>query len=281
MSFDTHGFFPPAIENFRNAVRRVPAYKSWFDFSDGLNGLGLDMPRGHQVPVGDNQRFTASVLFVRVHQSFQAALLLVERGLIGDSRALLRSAVEGAIALNAVASDSQFVAELINAHHLDQRKQARLVLSDPDYRATYSPQDIATMEATVRKVDGIEAALGKTLKGINWADVARKHCKDLYELLYRLLSSDGTHTTLNSIHRYVARDANMQITAVSVGPDTADMVETLRAARLTFLWAADLLPVYSTETTAQPGYRRRFRTSRDCPKRSRATWQSFLPSRRK
>ena len=54
----------------------------------------------------------------------------------------------------------------------------------------------------------------------------REHCNDLYHL-YRLLSSDGTHTTLNAINRYVAHDAAMQITAVNVGPDTKDLVETL------------------------------------------------------
>jgi hypothetical protein len=43
MSFDTHGFFSPAIENFRSSIRQVPDYKLWFDFADGLNRLGLDM----------------------------------------------------------------------------------------------------------------------------------------------------------------------------------------------------------------------------------------------
>jgi hypothetical protein len=197
------------------------------------------MLRGHSLPVGDNQRLTTSVLFVRMHQSFQAALLLAERGLIGDSRVVLRSAAEGAIAINAVANDSDFVAQLVNAHHYNQRKFARLLLNDPVYPATFPPQDIATMEATVKQVDAIESALGKKLGDINWADVAVKHCKDLYQLVYRDLSSDGTHTTLNSINRYVAHDINMQITAVNVGPDIANLIGTLKAACLTFLWASD------------------------------------------
>lgn len=66
----------------------------------------------------------------------------------------------------------------------------------------------------------------------NWADVALKHCKDLYQLLYRLLSADGTH-------RQVAYDTNQQITELKNGPDTADLVETLKAACLMFIWAAD------------------------------------------
>jgi hypothetical protein len=75
------------------------------------------------------------------------------------------------------------------------------------------------------------------------ANVALKHCKDLYDLLYRLLSSDGTHTTLDSINRVFDYDATSHhITNVKVGPDIADLVETLKSACLMFLWAADPFP---------------------------------------
>jgi hypothetical protein len=239
MSFDTHGFFSPKIEDFRSSIRKVPGYKPWFDFADTLNSLGLDMLRGHEVPLDHNQRLTVSVLLVRTHQSFQAAVLLAEQGLIGDSRVVLRSAVEGAIAMNGIANDPQVIDQLINAHHFNQRKLARLLLNNPDYRAVYLSEQIATMEAAIKRADAIEVSQNKKLGDINWADVALRHCNDLYQLVYRPLSSDGTHTTLDSINRYVSHNANMQIMAVNVGPDTADMVETLKAACLIFLWAAD------------------------------------------
>jgi len=70
---------------------------------------------------------------------------------------------------------------------------------------------------------------------IKWEQVACKYCNDLYQLLYRPLSSAGTHTTLESINRYVSHDTDMQITAVNVGPDTADMVATLKFVCLTLL----------------------------------------------
>jgi len=142
------------------------------------------------------------------------------------------------IALNALANDATFLDQMINAHYYNQRKQARLLLGNLDYRVTYSPTEIAKMEATVKEVDAKEAA-GSKLADINWAAVAGKHCKDLYELLYRLLSSDGTHTTINAIHREVIYDAAEKITGLKVGPDTAGMVETLKAACVTFLWATD------------------------------------------
>jgi hypothetical protein len=240
MSFATDGFLSPTMDRFRASLKNVAAYKAWFDYAEELNRLGLDMLRDRDVPRHDNQRLTIAILFVRAHKSFQSSLLLAERGLISDARVVLRSAVEGAIAINALANDATFLDTLIEAHFYNQRKTARLVLDDPIYRANYSPQQVADMEATVQDVNARENDVAPRKFGDpNWADVALRHCKDLYQTLYRLLSADGTHTTINAIHRHVAYDANQKISELKVGPDTSSLIETLMAACLMLIWAAD------------------------------------------
>jgi hypothetical protein len=66
-----------------------------------------------------------------------------------------------------------------------------------------------------------------------------KHCPDLYQLLYRTLSSDGIHATINSLDRFVETDATGRVAAFKVAPDTVGLVETLSAACLLFIWAAE------------------------------------------
>ena len=240
MSFATDGFLSPTMDSYRKSLKTVPTYQAWLDFADGLNRLGLDMLRDRDVPRHDNQRLTIAILFIRAHKSFQSSVLLAERGLISDARVVLRSAVEGAIALNALANDATFLNVLIEAHHYNQRKTARVVLDDPLYKAQCSLERVAQMEATVQDVNAREKAVApRKFCDPNWADVANKHCKDLYQTLYRLLSSDGTHTTINAIHRHVGYDANQQISELKIGPDTSSLVETLKAACLMFIWAAD------------------------------------------
>ena len=163
-----------------------------------------------------------SVLFIRAHQSFQAAILLIEKGMLADARVVLRSAVEGAMALNAVANDATFDRRLIEAHLHNQRKTANVVLNTPEYRSTYSAADIAQMEATVKEVADKETAAGHEFRDIVWANVAAKHCKDLYDRLYRSLSNDGTHTNVNAIHRFLEFDASSQPTGLRFGPSTHD-----------------------------------------------------------
>ena len=89
MSFETDGFLSPEIERFRLYVRGHDPSKKWFELADDLNRLTLELLQKHQTPLDDRQRFTFSGLFVRAHQSFQAALILIERGMIGDARAVL------------------------------------------------------------------------------------------------------------------------------------------------------------------------------------------------
>jgi hypothetical protein len=238
MSFDTHGFFSPQMIRFRTSVRNAPASKVWFDFADELIRLGLDLLNGHETPLEDRQQFTISVLFIRGHQSFQAALLLCQNGMIGDARTVLRSAVEGAIAAIATEADPTFVDQLIAAHRKHQLTVAQEELADPDYRSLVTPEQIGKLEQLISELNLLKGQSGREPKNIIWADVAKTHCKDLYRTLYRLLSVDGVHTTADALNRHVEADHSGRITALKVGPDFADLVDTLRAACLTILWSA-------------------------------------------
>jgi hypothetical protein len=150
--------------------------------------------------------------------------------LIGDARTVLRSGTEGAIALYAPAADAGFVQRLIDAHYINQRKVARSVRVNPDYAKTYSAEDAAAMNKVIAEVDAMEASPKPKLQGITWGNVAIKHCPDLYHPLYRTLSSDGTHTTLGSLDRYVVTDEHGQVTAFKAAPDGAGLIEVLSAA---------------------------------------------------
>ena len=131
------------------------------------------MLEDHETPTTDNQRLIISVLFTRAHQSFQAAITLVEKGMLADARIVLCSAVEGAKALNVLANDATFDMQLIEAHLHNQRKTARIVLNTPEYRSGYAAAEIAQMETTIKDVTDKEAAAGREFRDITWATAPR------------------------------------------------------------------------------------------------------------
>jgi len=241
-SFATLGFFSPEIDELRYAVRKSARCAPWFALAEDLSRFALEILGDHQVPLDDLQRFSILPLFARAHQSFQAAVILSERAMIGDARTVLRSAAEHAIALVAVAADPTFVDRLVAAHRKHQLTTARILLEDGDCRANLTAEQVQRLEATKREIEGLKGQPDQEPRPINWAAVAQQHCKDLYNLIYRPLSADGTHSTVDSMNRHFEADAQMNITTLRVAPDvsdTAEIVDTFSFACLIFLWAAE------------------------------------------
>jgi hypothetical protein len=240
-SFANLGFFSSEIDELRYAVRKSRHCQPWFALAEDLSRFALEILDSHQVSLDDRQRLSISLLFVRAHQSFQAAVLLAERAMIGDARTALRSAAEHAIALIAVAADSTFLDRLVAAHRKHQLTTARILLGDADCRQSLTAEQLKSLEAMKRELEALKGQPEEP-RTINWADVAQQHCKDLYNLVYRPLSADGTHSTIDSMNRHVEADALMKITAVRVAPDVSDtteIIETVSLACLTLLCAAD------------------------------------------
>jgi hypothetical protein len=237
MSLATQGFLSPEVEKFRLAVRSTARFKIWFDFADELIRSGFAILKGHETE-REPQQLLMSGLFVRAHQSLQAALILAERGMVPDARGVVRSAVETAIASVALGEDRAFIDQIIGADSKHKLTLARAILGDANYKALHSPDQVKILEETVRNIEAIDKKSPRAPTTINWKSVADKYCKDLYTTLYRLLSSDGTHTTADLMNRYFEADKNGLITALKLGPDPADLDETLNAACLTFLWTA-------------------------------------------
>ena len=235
--FETHGFLSDEIEGFRTIVRTKTPYKQWFGFAQELNLFGSVAIRAHTFDQRDTRQLTISALFIRSHQSLQAAIILVERGMIAEARTILRTLVEGAIAQIALVVDVGVIDQLVAAHHKHQLTVSREMLADEKYREQLSQAQIAQLEATVSELELLKAIPGKEPRLINWADLAKKHCPELYLLLYRPLSSDGTHTTVDAINRHIEADEEFRITGLKGGPELTDVVDTLSIACLSFIWA--------------------------------------------
>ena len=152
--FETHGFLSDEIENFRAIVRTKSPFKEWFDFAQELNIFGSVAIRAHTFDQNDTQQMTISALFIRSHQSLQAAMILVERGMIAEARTILRTLVEGTIAQIALAADPGVIDQLVAAHFKHQLTTCRELLADQKYREQLSLEQIARLEATVSAPPG-------------------------------------------------------------------------------------------------------------------------------
>jgi hypothetical protein len=243
MAFETDGLLSKEIEDFRRHVRTTEPSKAWFDYAMTLVQLGFELLGPLETPLSDERLMYLNTAFVRVHQGLQAVLLLAERGVIGDARVIIRSGVEFAIAINALANDASFVERMKDAHFRSRRTLALAVKRH--YASAYTTEQLAHMNETIAEADRRETVKGLDSKGrkielsdIKWEQVANKHSPELYQLLYRSMSADGTHATLDALQRYLVVDPRGVITGLKVAPDGDGLQEALTAATLMFVWAA-------------------------------------------
>jgi hypothetical protein len=174
----------------------------WFECIFGLNRLAMKQLPAYVPPVGDNQKIVGWALATRSVLSVQAATLLVERGLVGDARTILRSIVETLIVLAGVIDDPQIVDKLEIREAFYRRKQLAETLADTR---------VTTSVLTKEQVDGFRAELSALDTNypalpkndpIEIAGLARKtDMIGLYTSTYRGTSTDALHVTKQSIMR--------------------------------------------------------------------------------
>jgi hypothetical protein len=246
VSFETDGFFSPQIEVFRRQVRETLPSKAWFEYALSLNRLSLNMLRNAEMAGIDRRQLVLNTHFVRLHKSFQSVLILAERGLVPDARVVLRSAVEVAIVIHALAGEAGFEERMIEEDHRSERTLARKTLDS--FAASLSSGAIANLNSTIRAADAYEASKGKELTKINWEQVAERHCPQLYQFFYRDLSSDGTHATIKALERHLAGEEGGPMVGIMAGPLKSGLIDLLMHASLVLF----LLPCNTRKQTGSP-----------------------------
>ncbi|MEQ1771297.1 MAG: DUF5677 domain-containing protein, partial [Devosia sp.] len=240
-SLNSLGFLSPEIERFREHVRASPQALVWIEFTRKLATFGLNILHSLEIPTDGGPRLATAALFKRTHESMQAAVILAEHGIISDARSVVRGAVENAIAIHALAKDPDFTEQLRAGSKYDELQIARMMLETPEYRAEI-PTEIARLEALVVELEALKKSKPEECKRVNWAGVAHKYgCQDLYGTLYRMMSADGTHVTINAIARcFEVNDAG-EVTMMKVGPDTDGLVISMNAACIAFMSSVEPL----------------------------------------
>jgi hypothetical protein len=137
-----------------------------------------------------------ALLFAKALHSFQAAVLLVSRGMSAESEAASRTALESAIRLAAIAKDPLYVQKMTAAHERHRATQARALLKlDPGIKV--DAQLRAALEETAR-LEGGGDKLEQTAESVGLGT--------LYHTVYRAISGYAAHATLGAVERFLRED---------------------------------------------------------------------------
>lgn len=229
-------------KDLANHVLKIRAdFAQWFSVADSFNALGMRVLALVGAPDLGNQQLVVALAYRRVFTSFQAACLLAERGMLADTRNIVRGAAETAIILRAVAKD-EAVCRLLGARQYWHHAKLRSIwLQDKEASAELTQADIDAIKATIAQAD-IDYPKGKDLKGdpIQLASLAQKSgSMTIYNAIFRWNSGDGAHTSLDSLNRHLLVDANGVVNGLRFGPEVADLPDTIHGALFVFSQALE------------------------------------------
>jgi uncharacterized protein DUF5677 len=204
-----------------------------FEVAERCNRVGMRILFDIPTENINDQQGVACAATGRMMQSFQASLLLAERGALADARTVIRSCSESVIAIGALKADPSTLDRLLEDRARGRLALANSVLQGVDGNKPHAHQ-IARLQAVRSE---ILATFGdQKLRAINWAEMAeRAGLRGLYDMVYRLTSANAAHFSIDAAQRHIITDDNNNVGGFRYYPDKSDLGSTLFAANACIL----------------------------------------------
>lgn len=234
-SFQIDGFLSPDVCKWSETAHSENV--EYFDLAESLNRHVTAMLLRNAPRMDDTRELATSLLLARTLTSYCAAVLLARRGMVADARAIVRSCSESAIALAAMATIDGFFDQMIEAHENHRRKVAQVFLDTPPTQQELTDTQVSALRNVIEDID---ARHGGKPNGIVWATVAeRTGTRDLYNVVYRDMSGDGAHATIESLNHHISVDAENTMTGLSFKPSAKGVADVMSAATHAVFIAAE------------------------------------------
>jgi len=219
MSIRDEGFFSPDIGGWVKQNRSENP--RWFALADRLRRLSQRLLFAVDPPIDPNS-ITMLLIYARAVTSYQAAILLIERGLPADARTLARSFLETVMHFGAAMNDPEFYKRLVAADRRHKENIANPLVKMGGDKSGLDSKEVEKLEAWLADPDASKAEklpIERIMQGMELGDI--------YDTFFRGLSGDAVHTTILSLQRHCVVDAQNDVVGTKWGPDVTDTAQTL------------------------------------------------------
>lgn len=227
-------FLDPSIERYVAQVRATHAIS--LDFAYRLNQFGNRALFAVGVSPHDAKELLLSTLLRRILTSFQASIIICERGLPLEAQVLLRTVLEVTFKIVAIANDEEVAQLFIGEGLINKRKKYEKLrkLNSTDFQGELDEMSEAhKVLAEKIKTEGI-----RELTTFEFAK--RAGLENFYHSAYSVLS-DAVHSSVNTLDGTLDLDAQGDLVGLKYGfsdDDLNDHVFTACEALMISLKAA-------------------------------------------
>ena len=195
MSIDKHGFLGSQMETWIKEYRK--RYSPYFALANEVNEFCQASMFKFPVNNKDDQGMLAATLYLRVLSNYQSVILLCERGMMPEARAMLRVMLEAIFSLCAIAKDPQLANDFVREHDSQRLKFLKKFrkLHGEQLPPDVNPHEIEELERQLKAEKGKITV--RTTE--DWAEKAE--LTGWYLTAYAVLS-DSVHSNVGDLDRY-------------------------------------------------------------------------------
>lgn len=229
------GFLSPILDDW-SAQTKLSA-PDWFRLIEDANRAAVAILPTIAPRLDSDSELAAAMLYARAVQSFEASVMLSNRGMLADAGTLARSLVETTIFLGGLACIENFTERMAAANNQHYFKYGRALVDFAEETKIADVEELKSLLAD-ETVKGYKAA------GINMQQLAQEVGMDaLYEVVYRQLSGDAAHPSVMSSERHLVRGTDRKIKKLTFQPQRDGMEKMLSCAIFGIIGAWEALAI--------------------------------------
>lgn len=223
-NIETDGFLSDEAIEGRAVFRE--RFQDVFAMAEDMNRVALRKLGGAKLSGIDDGSFVIYLLAIRIIESYEAIIILMERGMLAPAKLVIRPLLEALFTLVAVEKNKGLVSKYFDTQN---KAHFELLRSSTQWRdeALKKIFKEANLEAKyIEKKKELKENPPNTFGPIDWAKAA--DFEDFYHVYYVQYAS-YTHSNLSALEDHLDRDNENKINA-SFGPSITGFYELLRNA---------------------------------------------------
>jgi len=236
-SMEGEGFLSEKAEESRIQIKEV--YKTAFAAAQQTNSLLMRELRELHVDWEDESKTIVAALFVRIVETYQALIILLERGMVAQSRMLVRTLLDALFSMAAIAKSPLLKNAYVAEHYASVIKalNAARRWKQPSLQGRLVPAKLDELIAHNKtKLDETKA---KRLKVYEWADKA--NLADFYNVFY-VENSSAVHSDMWALNDQVEGGCQEEH-QMHFGPHDLGLYHALRSAATAVLTSVQALRI--------------------------------------
>lgn len=210
-------------------------YKDFFGFAKDINKLCMKLLTELKIDSEDNHKLIVDMLFLRVVESFQGALLFLERGMVPQAKVVTRAMLEIVFMLVALQKKLHLLKSyLVDQHEEAHRRSLKSALKFKSEGLKEATKKHGIEKLYLEKKNYLKNRELTPLSPKEWATEAE--LDDFYNLYY-VVYSNAIHSNPSALDDHV--DKNPDETNLSTGPTDKDLYDVLKCGIVILINAAN------------------------------------------